>query len=113
MARTKITNTDQLRDFIRKKTNWKKLIKTLEEQAVGGFEFLNYNGQKTIAEPNLEALKLLLFYVYGKYPDATPIKEKDTNSELLKRFLNQMHKSESEAKLILDKQETNSHSTED
>ncbi len=71
----RIETTQELRDYIRKKTNWRKMIQTLEKMAHGGYEFLNYNGQKSIAEPNLEALKLLIYYVYGKLPDSQPIKD--------------------------------------
>ncbi|VVB81365.1 Uncharacterised protein [uncultured archaeon] len=81
----KIETTEQLRDYIRKKTNWRKMIQTLEKIAMGGYEFKNYNGQTTVAEPNLEALRLLIFYTYGKMPDSMPLQD-DSATIQMKMF---------------------------
>jgi hypothetical protein len=57
------------RQMLREKTKWKKVAQTLWKVSLGGYTFQNYNGQTIVAEPNLEAIKVLIFISWGKYPD--------------------------------------------
>lgn len=72
---------DNFRELLKKQTNWKKLIKILNRLASGGFTFQNYNGQTITAEPNLEALKLMIQIAWGKPGEDI---DKSQEAELLK-----------------------------
>jgi hypothetical protein len=69
---------EDFRKLLKEKTNWKKLVKILNKIAIGGYEFVNYNGQKIIAQPNMDAIKLVMFMVWGKYPESTVNENDDT-----------------------------------
>jgi hypothetical protein len=72
------------RQMLREKTKWKKVAQTLWKMALGGYTFQNYNGQTIIAEPNLEAIKTIIFLSYGKYPDYSETDEQA--KQLLDKF---------------------------
>lgn len=57
---------DNIQAFIRKQTNWKEFVKTIQKLAFGGFEYVNGNNVKCIAQPDSEMLKLLLYVSYGR-----------------------------------------------
>jgi hypothetical protein len=60
---------ESFRELLKKKTNWKKVCKLLNKLAFGGFPYKNYNGVETIAQPNLEAVRLLVYLTWGKPTD--------------------------------------------
>jgi hypothetical protein len=55
-----------LRTLFRDSTNWELLHKVLYKIALGGYTFQNYNGQTVTAEPNLDAIKLLIETAWGR-----------------------------------------------
>jgi hypothetical protein len=69
-----------LRRLIREKTDWDKFIKILTDMAFGGKEVMNYNGQKIIAQPNLDALRMLAEYGWGR----PTVEEDSANTEAIK-----------------------------
>jgi hypothetical protein len=93
------------REMLRTKTKWKKIAQTLWKMALGGYEFTNYNGQKIIAEPNLECIKTIIFLSFGKYPDYS---ETDGQAkELLEKF-SEFSKLVIKPKLITESKELSS-----
>jgi len=57
---------ENIQVFVKKHTNWKLFIQTVQKLAFGGFEYTNGNNVKCIAQPDAEMLKLLLYVAYGR-----------------------------------------------
>lgn len=67
---------NNIQEFAKNSVNWKKFIKVVQKLAFGNFHYINGNGIDTIAQPNEEMLKLLLYISYGR-PNSMP----EDNSE--------------------------------
>lgn len=62
--------TGNLKEFMRENVDWITVIKTVEQLAIGNYPVMNAHGVLVVAQPNLEASKLLLNYGFG-LPTAT------------------------------------------
>jgi hypothetical protein len=64
---------DDIRAMIREHVNWAIITKHIIKMAVGGYRVKNGNGVEYAASPNLDYLKLLLYYAYGQPTQMTSI----------------------------------------
>lgn len=55
-----------LRALLRNKVDWGKFVTTLQDMAFGGKQVMNYNGQLITSQPNLDALRLMAEYAWGR-----------------------------------------------
>jgi len=60
------TMTSSLRELIRRKTDWDKFLDILTKMAYGGEKAMNQNGIPIITRPNLDALRMMAEYAWGK-----------------------------------------------
>lgn len=63
-----------LKNYIQTHVDWHRIIQTLEDMAVGGQEYINGYGLKSITRPDIDAIRLLLLYGFG-----APVPQSDTN----------------------------------
>ena len=55
-----------LRALLRERVDWDKFVTTLQDMAFGGKQVMNYNGQLITSQPNLDALRMLAEYSWGR-----------------------------------------------
>lgn len=72
---------DNIRDAIRARVQFRKVIDTLYKKALGGQPKINGNGVEIFSEPDLDAAKLLLEYAYGK-PTQFAVLDEDLSTQL-------------------------------
>lgn len=65
---------ENFRDYLKKSANWELVVKALTQLAFGGVETTNYNGQKIVTQPSIEAMKMIMQYSWGR---PTEISEAD------------------------------------
>lgn len=67
------------KEYLKKSANWELVVKALTQLAFGGIETTNYNGQKIVTQPNMEAMKMLFQYSWGR-PTEIAVQDTDISS---------------------------------
>lgn len=82
------TPPKSIRKYFQTQTDWSAIFNELKALALGGREVMNYNGQKIISQPNMEALKLLMLYGRGRQGEAKPDDNTPEVIEEMKEYAN-------------------------
>ena len=77
---------ESVQSYVRTNTDWKVVLEQLKKMAFGGYEFTNYNGIKTIAEPSVEAMRMLMLYAWGRPGEVSPDDSSDKTIQAMKQF---------------------------
>jgi hypothetical protein len=74
------TNINELLDIV----VWSKIVRTIVREALGGYSYVNGNGQTLIALPNTDMLKFLVEQMFGK-ATTRDVADKDVK-DIIKMF---------------------------
>lgn len=92
-----------IQEFVKDNTNWSEIYNTLKSLAIGGVKTTNYNGVEIVTQPNMEAMKLLMQFAWGRV--GTMDKNENKSVEAMAAFSNFIQ-SVNRPKHIADKNES-------